>query len=195
MIEREILMTGIGGQGIQLAAQVLSRAALAEGRDVQLFGSYGGMMRGGNTEATVIVADGPVEAPPTVSRAWSALAMHHEHFAPVAERLRPRAVVLVNTTVFEGQVDRQRFSVVDIPATALAGRAGSVMTASMVMLGAFAAATAIVSLESLQDAVAGALPPYRSQHVALNQAALALGREVVPEVVTEAWREVEGAGR
>ena len=72
-------MTGIGGQGIQLAAQVLCRAALAEDRDVQLFGSYGGMMRGGNTDATIIVADGPVEAPPTVSRAWSALAMHHEH--------------------------------------------------------------------------------------------------------------------
>ena len=58
-MERELVMTGIGGQGIQLAAQVLARAALSEGRQVQLFGSYGGMMRGGNTEATVVVADGP----------------------------------------------------------------------------------------------------------------------------------------
>ena len=65
-------MTGIGGQGMQLAAAVLARAAVAEGREVQVFGSYGGMMRGGATEATVVVADGPVEAPPTVGEAWSA---------------------------------------------------------------------------------------------------------------------------
>ena len=51
-MERELLLTGIGGQGVQLAAQVLARAAIAEGRSVQMFGSYGGMMRGGNTEAT-----------------------------------------------------------------------------------------------------------------------------------------------
>ena len=66
-MERELLLTGIGGQGVQLAAQVLARAAIAEGREVQMFGSYGGMMRGGNTEATVVVADGPIEAPPTVA--------------------------------------------------------------------------------------------------------------------------------
>ena len=59
---------GSAGRAIQLAALVIARAALAEGREVQLFGSYGGMMRGGNTEATLVVADGPVESPPTVGR-------------------------------------------------------------------------------------------------------------------------------
>ena len=62
----ELLITGIGGQGVQLAAQVIASAVIAEGREVQLFGSYGGMMRGGNTEATLVVADGPIEAPPTI---------------------------------------------------------------------------------------------------------------------------------
>jgi len=74
-VERELLLTGIGGQGIQLAAQVLARAAIAEGRSVQMVGSYGGMMRGGNTEATVVLADGAIEAPPTFADAWSAVFM------------------------------------------------------------------------------------------------------------------------
>ena len=30
-MEREVLITGIGGQGVQLAAQVLARAATLEG--------------------------------------------------------------------------------------------------------------------------------------------------------------------
>ena len=36
------MLSGIGGQGVQLAAQVLARAAMREGRFVLLFGSYGG---------------------------------------------------------------------------------------------------------------------------------------------------------
>jgi hypothetical protein len=74
-MEREILFTGIGGQGIQLAAQVLARAALAEGREVMLFGSYGGTMRGGPPTRRSSSRRARV-APPIVSRAWSAIAMH-----------------------------------------------------------------------------------------------------------------------
>jgi 2-oxoglutarate ferredoxin oxidoreductase subunit gamma len=192
--EREVVMTGIGGQGIQLAAQVLCRAALAEGREIQLFGSYGGMMRGGNTEATVVVADGPVESPPTVGRAWAALVMHHEHFAPVHRLLRPGSVVLVNTTVLEGDFDREPFVVVEVPATELAGQVGNVMAASMVMLGAFGRATGIVALDSLQEAVTAALPPYRAQHAALNASALERGHAAVDRVVAEAWPAAQEVG-
>ena len=67
-MERELLITGIGGQGVQLAAQVLARAAALEGRSVMLLGLYGGMMRGGNTDSTVVVGDGPIEAPSTGRR-------------------------------------------------------------------------------------------------------------------------------
>ena len=67
-MERELLITGIGGQGVQLSAQVLARAATLEGREVMYLGLYGGMMRGGNTDSTVVIADGPILAPPVVSR-------------------------------------------------------------------------------------------------------------------------------
>src|SRR5690348_2408441 len=174
-MERELVMTGIGGQGIQLAAQVLAKAALDEGREVQLFGSYGGMMRGGNTEATVVFADGPIEAPPTVGHTWSAILMHHDYSEPTIARLRPGTLVLVNTTVFEGHFDRSPYVVVDVPATDLALEVGNIMTASMVMTGAYVAATGLVSMESVAAAVAAALPSYRSQHVALNVAALEAG--------------------
>lgn len=68
-MRREVVMSGIGGQGIQLAAQTLARGALQDGLYVQLFGSYGGMMRGGNTDATLVVSDVPVAAPrPSIGR-------------------------------------------------------------------------------------------------------------------------------
>ena len=188
-MERALLMTGIGGQGIQLAAQVLVRAALAEGRHVQLFGSYGGMMRGGNTEAAVVVGDQPIASPPTITDAWSAIVMHHEYWDATRSRLALGSLVLVNTSVFAGQLDRGNHLVVELPATALAVEAGHVMAATMVMAGAYAAATGLVSVPGLEAAVAGALPPYRTQHVALNQAALRTGAAAVPGVVAPAWAE------
>src|SRR5438094_5630940 len=173
-------MSGIGGQGVQLASQVLARAALAEGREVQLFGSYGGMMRGGNTETTLVIGDGPIVAPPTVSSAWSAILMHHDYSAPTIGRLRDGSVVLVNSTVVEGELDRDRFIVFDVPATDLAVDGGNVMAATMVMTGAYVAITGLVRLESVAQAIDEALPSYRKQHVALNQAALDAGFGAAP---------------
>jgi Pyruvate/2-oxoacid:ferredoxin oxidoreductase gamma subunit len=180
-------MTGIGGQGIQLAAQVLARAALDEGREVQLFGSYGGMMRGGNTEATVVFADGPIEAPPTVGHAWSAILMHHDYSEATIAQLRQGTLVLLNTTVFEGAFDRTPYVMVDVPATDLALEVGNIMTASMVMVGAYVAATELVSLESIARAIAGALPSYREKHIAINVAAVEAGHAVAPKGVAPAW--------
>ena len=90
-MEREILLTGIGGQGVQLGAQVLARAAARENRGVILLGTYGGSMRGGPTDSTLIVADGDVVAPPIVSRARSAIAMHHAFWDPLRPKLRAGA--------------------------------------------------------------------------------------------------------
>jgi 2-oxoglutarate ferredoxin oxidoreductase subunit gamma len=188
--ERELLLTGIGGQGIQLAAQVLARAAIAEGRQVQMFGSYGGMMRGGNTEATVVVADGAIEAPPTVADTWSAIFMHHDFSEPTRAKLRPGSLVLVNTTVFEGAFDPDRYRVIEIAATDIAVDLGNVMTASMVALGAYVAATDIVTLDSVGSAIAASLPAYRSQHVERNVDAVRAGFELAPRGVAPAWEPV-----
>jgi Pyruvate/2-oxoacid:ferredoxin oxidoreductase gamma subunit len=187
-LERELLFTGIGGQGVQLAAQVLARAAMAEGREVQLFGSYGGMMRGGNTDATVVVADDAIESPPTVTNAWSAIIMHHEYAPPTLARVRADGLVLINSTVVTDPppIDGQ---VLFIPATDLAAKAGNIIGASLVMLGAYVAITGVVGLDTAVAAVADALPPYRSQHIASGQAAIRVGFDAAPAASVPAWTE------
>ncbi len=196
-MERQVLLTGIGGQGVQLAAQVLARAALEEGRDVQLFGSYGGMMRGGNTDATLVVADDVVESPPTVGSAWAALVLHHEYAGPTLSRVREGGIILVNTTVWEGALGAANLEVVEVPASDLAVDAGNVIAAAMVMLGALATATRFVTLDALRDAARASVPGYRTQHRELNERALEIGAGAVPGVVDVAWpaTSIRGAAR
>jgi Pyruvate/2-oxoacid:ferredoxin oxidoreductase gamma subunit len=89
--------------------------------------------------------------------------------------------------VFDVPFDRTICTAIDVPATDMAVDVGNVMTASMVMLGAYAAVTKIVALDALEEAVADALPSYRTQHAALNVAALRAGHESVPRAVAPAW--------
>src|SRR6476620_1512603 len=147
-MEREVLITGSGGQGVQLAAQVLARAATLEGRNVMYLGLYGGMMRGGNTDSTVVVADGPIAAPPVVSRAWSAIAMHDEYWAPLEPKLRPDGLVLVNDATFTSEINAP-VTVLRVPATTVAADLGNPLGGSLVMVGAYAATTGIVARDAL----------------------------------------------
>ena len=192
MSEREVLLTGIGGQGVQLAAQVLARAGVRDGRHVLLFGVYGGAMRGMNTDGTVVLADGPVQAPPLPSRAWSALAMHDRYWAPVASKVAAGGVVVVNDSTFAAPLEADRYTVRRVRATELAAELGNDLTASMVLLGAFVALTGIVGPDALLDGMRESVPAYRRQHVAANEAALHAGADAVDAGAVPAW-DVAGA--
>jgi Pyruvate/2-oxoacid:ferredoxin oxidoreductase gamma subunit len=191
-VEREVMLTGIGGQGVQLAAQVLARAAVLEGRHVALFGLYGGQMRGGSSDSSVVVADAPVQAPPLLSRTWSAILLHHKYWEGLAPKIDAGGVVVVNSSLFEATLDRDRYRVFEVPATDLAASvAGSALAASMVMVGAFVAITALVGLDAALAGMREALPAYRRQHADANATALRAGFEAAGAVAGEAaaWRE------
>ncbi len=193
-MERELLMSGIGGQGVQLAAQLLARAAIRAGRHVQLFGSYGGMMRGGNTDATLILGDEPIQAPPMVGSAWSVVLMHHEFAAPTLARLREGSVLVLNTSVVDrsvadGSSAAGSLTLLPLPASELANDLGAPAAATMVALGAYVAATSIVALDDLVAALPDTLPSYRRQHIAINEQALATGAAAAADsgVSVPAW--------
>jgi 2-oxoglutarate ferredoxin oxidoreductase subunit gamma len=193
-VERELILTGIGGQGVQLAAQILGRAATLEGRAVMLFGVYSGMMRGGNSDSTLVVADDAVEAPPLLSSAWSAIVMHHKYWPPLAGKLRPGGPALVNSSLFEGELDRDTHLVVDVPATDLATELGAPMAASMVMAGAYLAVTGLVAADAAVEAMRQSLPSYRQQHADGNERAIRQGVAFIEQagrsLAAPAWQEV-----
>ena len=185
-MERELLITGIGGQGVQLSAQVLARAGALEGRAVMYLGLYGGMMRGGNTDSTVVIGDGPIESPPVVSKTWSAIGMHDEFWAPIEPKLRPDALVLVNDATFTTEIQAP-VTVIRVPATNVATDLGNPLGGAMVMLGAYAGTTGIVTLDALIEAMRESIPPYRTQHIEANEQALRAGWDLLPADAHPAW--------
>jgi len=186
-LEREILLTGIGGQGVQLAAQVIARAAIREQRHVMSLGTYGGSMRGGNTDSTLILGAEPISSPPIVAHGWAAIGAHPRYWAGVRAKLRAGGVAVWNADLFGESGDAGAARALPVAATALATRIGAAQAAALVLVGALAGATQLVALESLIAAMEEALPPYRREHAAKNAEALRVGYDTAPRGLASAW--------
>ena len=170
-------MSGIGGQGVQLVGKTLALAAMAEGRNAQLYGEYGGEMRGGNSVMNVIVGDGPIRALPIVSAASHAIILNIKFWAEVEDRIRADATIVVDKEF----ADRLpgHFSPTIIAGRDIAVEAGNAMATGLALLGAFAAKTGVVSTDALIEAMMLQVPSYRRQHIETNTRAIRSGAAAV----------------
>ena len=144
-MQRDVIMAGFGGQGILLIGKMLAYAGMREGKEVSWLPSYGPEMRGGTAYCMVIMSDRPIGSP-IVKNPQHLVAMNRpslEKFAPV---VKPGGVVLINSTLIPVRAGRDDVDELAIPVNDLALEAGSVRSANVVALAAFAAAMAVVPL-------------------------------------------------
>ncbi|GIJ54609.1 2-oxoacid:acceptor oxidoreductase family protein [Virgisporangium aurantiacum] len=174
-MEREVIVTGIGGQGIQLLAKTLALAATRAGLHAMLSADYGGEMRGGPSKASVVVGDGPLHALPVLASAWSAIVAHHRFSEPVLARLRPGGPVIANVPLVDPAALPDGMEVHTIDAAAVAKKVGAPNAIGFVLLGAYNAVARMVEPEALAAAMEELLPPYRRQHAPANRKALEAG--------------------
>ena len=167
-MEREIILTGLGGQGVQLAAKILGEAANREGREVMMFGVFMGMIRGGSSESTVVVSDEEIVAPPIIPKTWAVVGLHPAGLPALQPKARPGGVLVANASLAATLPEWPGIHRLLVPATDIAERLGKPVGAALVTLGAFAEATGLVAVPSLIDAMRHVLPPHRQQHVEGN---------------------------
>ena len=186
------MLTGIGGQGIQLSAKTLATAAVAEGRHVMLLGHYAGAMRGGQTDASVVLGDEPLRTLPIVQEAWAGIVMHDSYWPSTNERIRPGGVIAVNSSLVH-DVGRPDCTVIEVPANDIAHQIGAPMSAGYVLVSAFAAATSLVSVDAMVTAMRELVPSYRTQHLEANEQAIRAGFDRAPSPDLAAWGHPAGA--
>src|SRR5882724_5323282 len=123
-MERAVIMTGIGGQGIQLIAKVLAQAGMREGKQVMMFGVFKGTIRGGSSESTVVIADEEIVTPPIVPSAWAVLAMHPEGLPAIGRKAERGGVLVFNSTLVHAPPAWDGVRHLAVPATEMAKAMG-----------------------------------------------------------------------
>jgi 2-oxoglutarate ferredoxin oxidoreductase subunit gamma len=179
---RDVILTGIGGQGIQLCAKVLALAAAADGHHVMLSSYFGGEMRGGRREATIVTRDAPIVGlPPIVPRLDAVIVLHPAFLGDALPRLVDDPLVVTDAWAWPEGDERGR--VVRVPARDLAAELGAPVAAGLVLVGSFAALTDTASADALAGAVTQLVPAHRTAVLEADLAAVASGREFVTTTV------------
>jgi len=184
----DVLIVGVGGQGVILASNVLGEACLAEGRPVKAAETHGMAQRGGSVECHVRIGgeQGPLIPPggADVIMAFDLLeALRYRHYlAPKGALVVNRQMVVPTSAFMQGltvpTIDDalaklQEMDLCPLDADALALEAGSPLTQNIVMVGA-ASPHLPLSAESLKAAVKRSVPP---KTVEANLKAFQLGRD------------------
>ena len=60
---KQVLLCGLGGQGVVMAGRLLGGAAFSEGKRVSGTSSYGAAARGGECRSEVLISDAPIAFP------------------------------------------------------------------------------------------------------------------------------------
>ncbi len=148
---QQIIISGLGGQGVLFITKLLAGAAMAEGLPVLTSETHGMAQRGGNVISYLKIGDfsAPLIRP---GQADGLIALKTESFDHHNYFLKPEGIAAVNSPcpiVFSGA------KVVAADATAAAEKSGNARSENVVMLGFFIAAMAgrLFSLDSLAQSV------------------------------------------
>ncbi len=186
-----VLIVGIGGQGVILASNVLGESCIAEGVPVRCSETHGMAQRGGSVESHVRIGGqySPLIPPGTADLllAFELLeALRYRHYLRDGGTLLANDHLIVPTSVYvqnlpiptrEAVIEQlEGRSSVIIDARKLALEAGSPLTLNMVMVGA---ASPFLPLQtaSLETGLRAWVP---SKTVEMNLKAFAAGRMAVP---------------
>jgi len=170
----EIRIAGFGGQGIILAGIVLGQAAIHEGKKAVQTQSYGAETRGGAARSEVVISNERIDYPKVIS-ADIAITMSQESFEKYGSDTKPGGALFVDADLVTSVSAANRAATYRVPATKLAAEElKKTLVANMVMLGAVAAATKCVELDSLRKSLEEVAP---KASVDLNIRALERGFE------------------
>jgi pyruvate ferredoxin oxidoreductase gamma subunit len=183
---REIRWHGRGGQGAKTASQVMALAMLRTGRQVQAFPEYGPERSGAPMQAYTRVDDRPIRRRCAVTSPGVVVVLDPtlagEPF--VAAGLEPGSLAVVSSEASEAELREligHGCEVVPVPGRELATLAGTEF-ASMVMLGALAAAIGEPPLHALEEATRELLgEKLGSRALATSLEAVAKGYRYVEE--------------
>lgn len=175
---QEVIIAGMGGQGVMSVGQLLAHATVMEGLNVVWFPAYGPETRGGTADCTVIISadeiGSPVTSSPDTLIALNQLML--DKFAPSVKR---EGVILVNSCLAEPPDYRSDCKIISLPANDIATALGSSKAANMVMLGAYVHLLKPVKLDSIKAAMTEVLPERNHRFIPINNAALDKGAELV----------------
>ncbi|MDY6935362.1 MAG: 2-oxoacid:acceptor oxidoreductase family protein [Spirochaetota bacterium] len=178
--EKEILISGFGGQGIVLTGNIIGKAAtLYDNKFATMTQSYGPEARGGSCSSQVVISEEEILFP-YVENPQILICMSHEGFNKNRESLIKGGLLIWDSDLVTVSQPDESWKLYNIPATRFAEELGNKMMANIVILGFFSALSEVICADSLCKAVLISVPAKTKE---MNSIAFDRGREYGMEIL------------
>ena len=177
-MESQFLIAGFGGQGVLLIGQLLTKAAMHEGKEVSWMPSYGPEMRGGEANCAVVISDEPIGSP-LVTEPPFAVILNKPSLIKFVPTMEAGGTVVYNSSLIDTTPSRTDVKAYAVPCNEIAEKVGNPRTANMVMLGAILALNPVVSVESAMEALKEVFGEGKANLLPINRKAIEAGQAAI----------------
>ena len=174
------VFSGFGGQGVLMMGYILALSAMRDGMQVTYLPAYGAEVRGGTANCTVSISDEEI-ASPVASFPDYVIALNKPSLIRYEGQLKRKGTLLLNSDLIDIDPKRKDIEIFKIPANTIAKKLKSERTVNMIMLGALAAATNIISIDSLMNGLTEVIKTKSAHQMETNRKGLGLGSQYVLE--------------
>jgi 2-oxoglutarate ferredoxin oxidoreductase subunit gamma len=176
MSRTEILIGGVGGQGVVLSGILLGTAAtLFDGKKAVQTQSYSSELRGGSARAEVIISEEPV-SDPQVRRPDILIVLAEDALPKYIGSIKPKGLLVIDSDLVK-EAKPGDYEILSIPATSIADKEmGNIVVANLIILGALIKKTGLLSVEAMEKAIEVSVP---KKATALNLDAFRRGLELI----------------
>ena len=168
-----MFFAGSGGQGTLAIGQMISKAAMEEGKEVTWLPSYGPEMRGGTANCTVVVSDQPIRCP-LIDEADVLVVMNLPSLLKFEPMVVPNGLLFINSDLVPQEPKRSDLRVHKIAINTEAQKLGSDKAANIIMLGAILAETNLVKKETIEYELEQLFSGRKAKYLDMNRKALHL---------------------
>jgi len=185
----EIRITGFGGQGVVLSGHIIGHAcAVNAGMHATMIQSFGPEARGSACSTTLAVSDTEVLYP-YIGRPDVFVVMSSEGYEKFGNELKDDGILVYEKDLVK-VLPKPGQQAYGVSSTRIAEELGRAIVQNIVMLGFFAAATRIVPVEKMREAVKESVPKGTEE---LNLKAFDAGVAAFEESYAEGARAAEPA--
>ncbi|MCK9554200.1 2-oxoacid:acceptor oxidoreductase family protein [bacterium] len=176
-MERKIIISGFGGQGIIALGKFIALTAMMSDKNVTYLPSYGAEVRGGTANCQVVVSDGYI-ASPCIEEADILLAMNRPSLNKFAKAVKQGGLILANSSLGAdrtGDTGKNAGNIYNIPATDMAVKLGEIKVANVIALGALLSIEEFLPVSMIKENFSIVLKHKGKGIIALNLKALDCG--------------------
>ena len=166
-MKKEIIISGFGGQGGLAIGKNLAEAGMDEGLNVTWAPAYGPGMRGGTANCSVVLSDKPVGSP-VFAHPTELIALNEPSLEKFEAGVQSGGTVFINSDVVTDKVTRPDLTAYYIACSKIAEEVGNPKVSNMVMLGAYVAATKVLTAETIEKMIQEMFAGPKAKFIPLN---------------------------